>query len=65
MASSGAEERSRDKLARKESDSTGSRAPKKVSSVERVGSHAGHGISFPVCEHPDKSVVHGPGGKGS
>lgn len=30
--------------------------PERVSSVERVGSK-GSGISFPVHQHPDKSVV--------
>jgi hypothetical protein len=32
----------------------------RVASVERVGSHGGHGVSFPVPEHPDKSKVRGP-----
>jgi len=30
--------------------------PERVSSVERVGSKGG-GVSFPVHQHPDKSVV--------
>lgn len=29
----------------------------RVSSVERVGSKGGGGVSFPVHQHPDKSVV--------
>lgn len=32
----------------------------RVSGVERVGSHCGHGVSFGVPAHPDKSVVRGP-----
>jgi hypothetical protein len=31
--------------------------PKKVSSVERVGSHGSGGVSWPLHNHPDKSVV--------
>lgn len=31
--------------------------PERVSSVERVGSHGGDGVSFPIHDHPDKSVV--------
>jgi hypothetical protein len=31
--------------------------PSRVSSVERVGSHGGHGVSFGLPDHPDKSVV--------
>jgi len=31
--------------------------PERVSSVERVGSHGGQGVSFGLPDHPDKSVV--------
>jgi hypothetical protein len=31
--------------------------PERVSSVERVGSKGNGGVSFPVHQHPDKSVV--------
>ena len=31
--------------------------PERVSSVERVGSKGSGGVSFPVHQHPDKSVL--------
>ena len=31
--------------------------PERVSSVERVGSPGGYGVSFGLHDHPDKSVV--------
>jgi hypothetical protein len=34
--------------------------PERVSSVERVGSHGGQGVSFPVPDHHDMSKVRGP-----
>lgn len=34
--------------------------PERVSSIERVGSHGGHGVSFGLPDHPDKSKVRTP-----
>ncbi len=47
----------RQKESARESDTKKGKQTERVSGVERVGSHGGEGISFPVHEHPDKSVV--------
>lgn len=47
----------RQKESARESDVKKGHQAEHVSSVERVGSHAGHGVSFGVPNHPDKSVV--------
>lgn len=41
----------------RESDVRKGSQTEKVSGVERVGSKGGHGVSFPVHQHPDKSVM--------
>ena len=41
----------------RESDVKKGHQSERVSSVERVGSHGSGGVSFPLHEHPDKSVV--------
>jgi hypothetical protein len=48
------------KASMKGSDVKTGHQPDRVQSVERVGSHGGQGISFPLPAHPDKSVVRGP-----
>lgn len=47
----------RQKESARESDVRKGSQAERVSSVERVGSKGGHGVSFPVHNHPDKSVV--------
>lgn len=47
----------RQKESVRESDVRKGHQTEKVSGAERVGSHGGHGVSFPVHQHPDKSVV--------
>jgi len=48
--------KSENKASVKGSDVRKGNQPERVSSVERVGSK-GAGVSFPVHQHPDKSVV--------
>ena len=47
----------RQKESAKESDVKKGHESERVSSVERVGSHGSGGVSFPLHQHPDKSVV--------
>jgi hypothetical protein len=47
----------RQKESAKESDVKKGHQTERVSGVERVGSHGSGGVSFPVHNHPDKSVV--------
>ena len=47
----------RQKASARESDVRKGSQTGKVSGVERVGSHGSGGVSFPLHEHPDKSVV--------
>jgi len=45
------------KMSEKGEDVRKGKMPESVQNVERVGSKGGEGISFPIHQHPDKSVV--------
>lgn len=44
------------KASKQGSDNRKGKTPESVQNVERVGSRSG-GVSFPLHQHPDKSVV--------